>query len=173
MTEVLWNRMTAAELQRAAKDGAIVLLPVASTEQHGPHLATGVDTFLGGEVCRRTAELVAKQQPIVVTPTVWMGLAEHHVAYGGTFPSRYRRIMRSCAICVMPFCARVSRRFSSSTVTAEIVLRWRRSLRTSPGSSMPRSRRRRSMLCRINTGPSPRCSRIRRVSDTLAKPRRR
>jgi creatinine amidohydrolase len=97
MTEVLWNRMTAAELQRAANDGAIVLLPVASTEQHGPHLATGVDTFLGGEVCRRTAELVAKQQPIVVTPTVWMGLAEHHVAYGGTFSialSTYHALLR-------------------------------------------------------------------------------
>jgi len=85
MGEVLWNRMTAAELRGAADQGAIVLLPVASTEQHGPHLATGVDTFLGGEVCRRTAELVAEQRPIVVAPTVWMGLAEHHVAYGGTF----------------------------------------------------------------------------------------
>jgi creatinine amidohydrolase len=85
MGEVFWNRMTAAELRRAADQGAIVLLPVASTEQHGPHLATGVDTFLGGEVCRRTAELVAEQRPIVVAPTVWMGLAEHHVAYGGTF----------------------------------------------------------------------------------------
>jgi creatinine amidohydrolase len=85
MQEVLWNRMTAAELRRAADKGAIVLLPIASTEQHGPHLATGVDTFLGGEVCRRTAELAAKQKPVVVAPTVWMGLAEHHVAYGGTF----------------------------------------------------------------------------------------
>jgi len=85
MPEVLWSRMTAAELRGAANKGAIVLLPVASTEQHGPHLATGVDTFLGGEVCRRTAELVAKQKSVVVAPTVWMGLAEHHVAYGGTF----------------------------------------------------------------------------------------
>ena len=85
MDEVLWNRMTAAELRRAADHEAIVLLPVASTEQHGPHLATGVDTFLGSEVCRRTAGLVAKHRPIVVAPTVWMGLAEHHVAYGGTF----------------------------------------------------------------------------------------
>src|SRR5208283_5147855 len=85
MTEVLWNRMTAPELRRAADDGAIVLLPVASTEQHGPHLATGVDALLGGEICRRTAELVVKERPVVVAPTVWMGLAEHHVAYGGTF----------------------------------------------------------------------------------------
>lgn len=83
--EVLWNRMTAAELREQAAKGAIVLLPVASTEQHGPHLGTGVDTFLAGEGCRRTALLAAKKKPIVVAPTVWMGLAEHHVAFGGTF----------------------------------------------------------------------------------------
>ena|SRR6516162_3196904 len=80
MAEVPWNRMTAAELRRAADKGAMVLLPVASTGQHGPHLATGVDTFLGGEVCRRTAEIAAKQEPVAVAPTVWMGLAKHHVA---------------------------------------------------------------------------------------------
>lgn len=85
MTEVLWNRMTAEELRRKAEEDAIVLLPVASTEQHGPHLATGVDTFLGGEGCRRTALIVARSRPIVVAPVVWMGLAEHHMAFGGTF----------------------------------------------------------------------------------------
>src|SRR4051794_29094360 len=86
MAEVLWNRMTAAELRAAAAADAIVLLPAASTEQHGPHLATGVDTFLGHEGCRRIAVRVAEQRPIVVAPTLWMGLAEHHVGFGGTFP---------------------------------------------------------------------------------------
>ena len=97
MTEVLWNRMTAAELREAAAADAIVLLPVASTEQHGPHLATGVDVFLGGEGCRRAALLVAEKRRIVVAPTVWMGLAEHHVAYGGTMTvslSTYHALLR-------------------------------------------------------------------------------
>lgn len=85
MTEVFWNRLTAAELRARAAENAIVLLPVASTEQHGPQLATGVDTFLATEGCRRIANLVAAKQPIVVAPTVWSGLAEHHVAFGGTF----------------------------------------------------------------------------------------
>ena len=85
MTEVLWNRMTAEELRQKAVDDAIVLLPVASTEQHGPHLATGVDAFLGGEGCQRAARIVARNRAIVVAPVVWMGLAEHHAAFGGTF----------------------------------------------------------------------------------------
>ena len=83
--EVFWNRLTAAELVARARDDAVVLLPVASTEQHGPHLATGVDDLLCTEACRRAAVIVARTRPVVVAPTVWMGLAEHHVAYGGTF----------------------------------------------------------------------------------------
>ncbi len=85
MSEVLWARMTAEELRGKAAADAIVLLPVAAIEQHGPHLTTGVDTFLVGEGCRRTAVQVSKSRPIVVAPTVWMGLSEHHVAFGGTF----------------------------------------------------------------------------------------
>jgi creatinine amidohydrolase len=85
MTEILWNRLSAAALRTLATQDAIVLLPVASTEQHGPHLATGVDDLLCSEVCRRTAVALAPSCPVVVAPTVWCGLADHHVAFGGTF----------------------------------------------------------------------------------------
>jgi creatinine amidohydrolase len=85
MLEVQWNRLTAEELTALAKNDAIVLLPVASTEQHGPHLTTGVDMFLGMEGCKRIAERVSQHRPCIVAPSVWMGLAEHHVAFGGTF----------------------------------------------------------------------------------------
>lgn len=85
MAELFWNRMKASDLVDLAARDAIVLLPVASTEQHGPHLATGTDDFLCTEACRRAAEIVQKSHPIVVAPTVWIGLAEHHVAFGGSF----------------------------------------------------------------------------------------
>jgi creatinine amidohydrolase len=85
MTETAWNRLSAETLRALAAQDAIVLLPVASTEQHGPHLPTGVDDFLCSEVCRRTAAELAPDCPVVVAPTVWCGLADHHVAFGGTF----------------------------------------------------------------------------------------
>jgi creatinine amidohydrolase len=85
MTETAWNRLSAEALRALAAKDAIVLLPVASTEQHGPHLPTGVDDFLCSEVCRRTAAAMAPDCPVVVAPTVWCGLADHHVAFGGTF----------------------------------------------------------------------------------------
>lgn len=83
--EIEWSRMTAAEVNALAKQDAIVLLPVASTEQHGPHLPTGCDTILTSEIVLRTARLVQEERPVIVAPAVWTGLAQHHVAFGGTF----------------------------------------------------------------------------------------
>jgi creatinine amidohydrolase len=53
MSEVQWNRLTAAELRALGARDPVVLLPIGATEQHGPHLPTGVDDFLAAEVCRR------------------------------------------------------------------------------------------------------------------------
>ena len=82
---VMWKELTAADLREKAQAGAVVLLPVGSMEQHGPHLPVGVDTFLSEGVCRAAAEAIAADMAVVVAPTLWCGMAEHHMAYGGTF----------------------------------------------------------------------------------------
>ena len=82
---VEWSKLAAPELNAQAVSGATVLLPVASTEQHGPHLGTGVDSILCAAVCRLAAEKAAATRPVVVAPTLWVGMAEHHMAHGGTF----------------------------------------------------------------------------------------
>ncbi|MEN5084514.1 creatininase family protein [Bosea sp. TWI1241] len=83
MASVLWQELTAEELRALAARDAVVVLPVASMEQHGPHLAVGVDTVLCGAVCRLAAERAGTE--VVVAPTLWCGMAEHHMAFGGTF----------------------------------------------------------------------------------------
>ena len=85
MRSVMWKELTAEDLRAKAAADAIVILPVASMEQHGPHLPVGVDTFLCAAVCRGGAERAAKDVPVVVAPTLWCGMAEHHMAFGGTF----------------------------------------------------------------------------------------
>jgi creatinine amidohydrolase len=78
-------KLTAAEVQAEAAADALVIVPVASMEQHGPHLATGVDTVLGGTVALETARrMVEAGHRVIVTPVCWAGLAEHHMAFGGT-----------------------------------------------------------------------------------------
>lgn len=85
MPSVMWKELTAEDLRGKSAENAIVLLPIASMEQHGPHLPVGVDTYLCEAVCKAGAELAAQSVPCVVAPTLWCGMAEHHMAYGGTF----------------------------------------------------------------------------------------
>lgn len=80
---VQWERMTAPELRALAARDAVVVLPVASLEQHGPHLPVWTDSFIGHAVAVRGAELAA-DLPAVVLPPMWMGLSEHHFPFGGT-----------------------------------------------------------------------------------------
>ena len=69
---------------RAAAQDSLVVLPIGATEQHGPHLATGMD-FLTVESLARNAALIASAQiPIVVTPTLPFGSSHHHFVFGGT-----------------------------------------------------------------------------------------
>ena len=94
---VEWSSLRAPQLRALAECGATVIMPVGSVEQHGPHLPVKVDSLLAGEVARRAARRLSDRVPVVVAPTVWMGLAEHHMTLGGTFTLdlvTYRSLLR-------------------------------------------------------------------------------
>ena len=104
MTEIEWANMKASDICALKERDTIALVPIGSIEQHGPHLPVQVDTLLVTEVARRSAQLVATSLPIVVLPTIWSGLAEHHMSLGGTltldletFFGLVRGIVRSVA----------------------------------------------------------------------------
>ena len=82
--EVEWRKLRADELRAHAKNDAIVIVPVGSIEQHGPHLPVEVDSMLGETVALGTARLVAEKEPCLVLPMMWQGLSEHHMSFGGT-----------------------------------------------------------------------------------------
>jgi creatinine amidohydrolase len=83
--EVEWRRMRADELREAARRDAMVILPVASLEQHGPHLPVETDTTIGEAVAIGTARrLAALGERALVLPVLWTGLSEHHMPFGGT-----------------------------------------------------------------------------------------
>ena len=84
MSSVEWHELRAPELRALAKADALVIIPVGSTEQHGPHLPVQVDARLAAEVARRAAARISEHGSVVVAPTLWCGLAEHHMAFGAT-----------------------------------------------------------------------------------------
>jgi creatinine amidohydrolase len=55
----------------------IVMIPIASMEQHGPHLPLSTDTIQAEEVARRAGE----RAQVLYTPCVWMGYSPQHM-YG-------------------------------------------------------------------------------------------
>lgn len=66
-TPVIWENLTWKEIGALAASGIdLALLPVGATEQHGPHLAVGMDT-----VCaRRLAHAVSTETGVPVLPAL-------------------------------------------------------------------------------------------------------
>jgi creatinine amidohydrolase len=53
----------------------IVMVPIASLEQHGPHLPLATDTIQAEEVTRRAAE----RAHVLYTPCIWFGYSPQHL----------------------------------------------------------------------------------------------
>jgi creatinine amidohydrolase len=67
------------DIQAYLKACDLVLVPMASTEQHGPHLPLSTDTVTALEVASR----VAKINNMLHTPVVWTGYSPQHMAGAG------------------------------------------------------------------------------------------
>jgi len=77
LEELTWTDVE-AELE-SGTDTAVV--PVASTEQHGPHLPLGTDAYIGEAVAERVAERLGDA---LVAPAVRPGVSGHHMEFSGT-----------------------------------------------------------------------------------------
>jgi creatinine amidohydrolase len=76
---------------------AVAVVPVAATEQHGPHLPVGTDTFAVSHIAWAAAKAAADRATIVVTPTLPFGSSHHHLPFGGTISlstETYYRVVR-------------------------------------------------------------------------------
>ena len=60
-------------------DGVTVIIPVGSTEQHGPHMPLGSDALVSGEMARRVAARVGA----LVAPTIPYGYKSQPKSGGG------------------------------------------------------------------------------------------
>jgi creatinine amidohydrolase len=77
------TELTRTRCREIAPDSLLVW-PVGSTEQHGPHLPTGTDTMHVEWVASAAADLVADRIPVILAPTLPFGSSDHHLPFGGT-----------------------------------------------------------------------------------------
>ena len=61
------------ELKELIKSNALIILPVAQVEEHGPHLPLGCDTYIGTEIGKLISNELNKEIPTLLMPTVWAG----------------------------------------------------------------------------------------------------
>ncbi|HYW01859.1 MAG TPA: creatininase [Candidatus Acidoferrum sp.] len=75
--------MTWQELKQAATEGYLLILPVGSTEQHGPHLPLSTDVIIPSEI----AKAMASKMKAVVAPAIRYGYYSRPKSGGGeNFP---------------------------------------------------------------------------------------
>lgn len=82
-----WDELTREEVGVLAPD-ALLVLPIGTTEQHGPHLATGTDALIATAIAERAAAAASRPETILLAPTLAYGASDHHVRFGGTLSLR-------------------------------------------------------------------------------------
>jgi mycofactocin system creatininase family protein len=73
--------LTWPEVEDRVAGGAVLVVPIGSTEQHGPHLPLSTDSDIARAVCERVAALEPRA---VIAPLVPYGSSGEHAAFAGT-----------------------------------------------------------------------------------------
>ena len=82
--KLLLEEMTRDEAGEAFGQGALVLLPTGSIEQHGPHLPLMVDTAVVTHVARAAGPRRPARCPWWLPLPCTFGVSHHHLAFAGT-----------------------------------------------------------------------------------------
>lgn len=78
---MIWDELTSPELAALPKTTPVVL-PLAATEQHGPHLPLATDRLIAEHFMRGLEATLA--ETILILPTVSVGCSEHHMDFSGS-----------------------------------------------------------------------------------------
>ena len=80
----LTSRQFALLAASSVIDQTVAVLPVAATEQHGPHLPVSVDTTLVNGVIEAALPHLSENLPVLFLPTQQVGKSTEHIRYPGT-----------------------------------------------------------------------------------------
>lgn len=81
MKEARLAYMTWPEAKSAFSEDRVVVVPIGSVEQHGPHLPVGTDFLVADALGKMIAE---RCKECIVTPTIPVGYADYHTDFAGT-----------------------------------------------------------------------------------------
>jgi len=73
----------------------IAVLPVAATEQHGPHLPVGVDNYINQGYLARAVALTPDDLPVLYLPVQAIGKSNEHIEFPGTLTFSHETLIRA------------------------------------------------------------------------------
>ena len=85
--KVHWQEFWRHELETMQSKGPVVIVPVGSIEQHGPHCPTDVDISIPFHLAVATAFAI-EEFPVIVAPPVWSGFTHYNLGHVGTINLR-------------------------------------------------------------------------------------
>lgn len=77
---LILQEMTWTDVQEYLAACDMVIIPIGSTEQHGPHLPLGTDSYFATDV----AKMVSARTGVLVAPVIWTGYSVYHSGFPGT-----------------------------------------------------------------------------------------
>ncbi|PKO27524.1 MAG: creatininase [Betaproteobacteria bacterium HGW-Betaproteobacteria-9] len=89
-----WSDLSTADFAALDRARAIAVLPVAATEQHGPHLPLSVDTDLVNGVIAAALPHIAHDLPALFLPTQAVGFSPEHTRFAGTLTLKADTVLR-------------------------------------------------------------------------------
>lgn len=84
ITSHFWANLKTTDFANLDLNRCIAVLPVAATEQHGPHLPLNVDASLVDGVITAALPHLPENVPILFLPTQAIGFSPEHTAFAGT-----------------------------------------------------------------------------------------
>ena len=97
-TSRYWADWSTSDFVRAKACGqleqTIAVLPVAATEQHGPHLPLRVDTALVEGIVNESLAHLSPEVHVLFLPTQAIGLSPEHMAFSGTLTLKAETVIR-------------------------------------------------------------------------------
>ena len=89
-----WSDLSTADLPALDRSRAIAVLPVAATEQHGPHLPLSVDTDIANGVVAASLAHLPPDLPALFLPTQVIGFSPEHARFAGTLTLKADTVLR-------------------------------------------------------------------------------
>jgi creatinine amidohydrolase len=79
-----WTAIHWPAIETSEADSWIAVLPLAATEQHGPHLPVGTDVLIAEAYLARVRELLPHTLPVTFLPLQPIGISTEHLDFPGT-----------------------------------------------------------------------------------------